>query len=648
MLNQPIRPCLFRNALVFDGSGAPPTAMDISVRDGRIAAMGADLPATPSDKVIDCAGKWLLPGMLDVHTHLDLEVELAPELPEVVRHGTTTVVMSNCSLGVAFGNQRKGETDPIVDCFARVENVPKHVLRKVGDVVSWNDSGDYLDHFDKLNLGPNVVAMIPHSMLRIEVMGLQDSIARHPTPGELKKMGELVEKGMQEGYVGFSTDALPFHFLANRPNTAKQIPTQFAPFWELKYLTNILRRWGRVWQATPPKDSRIGTLRTFMLTSGRLYGRTLKTTAVAALDLHTNRSIVRMALTLSKLLNGWLFKGYFRLQALAAPFKVWSDGVVTPLAEEVPELRQLNELDLDDRAGRLKILSDPEYVRAFKTMWFKGKRGFNLANLKRRLNMEDNVLNRRLDDMFIDDCPLKSWRGEALQAPYARLLKWQASAGREGANDETEAQFFATFPNPLPDDAEFILHLLKSWDTALRWWVVSANRDPKMVRDLLFNPLILPGFNDSGAHLTNMAFYDCNLRNLKIAQAEGIAQVALAVHRLTQEPSEFFGINAGILKVGAQADICVIDPNALQHWGDPESTVRYIWRELYDHHQMVNRPEGIVTQVMIGGQLAWDNDAFTPDYGKQRMGRYLRAKDHPSEQSWTLAAAPAEQAKKAA
>jgi N-acyl-D-aspartate/D-glutamate deacylase len=507
-------------------------------------------------------------------------------------------------------------------------------LRKVGDVVTWNDSGDYLNHFDKLNLGPNVVAMVPHSMLRIEVMGLQESITRHPTQDELARMGALVEKGMQEGFVGFSTDALPFHFLANKPNTEKQIPTQFAPFSELKYLTNIVRKWGRVWQATPPKDSRIGTLKTFMLTSGRLYGKTLKTTAVAALDIHTNKSIVKMALTLSRLLNSWLFKGYFRLQALAAPFKVWSDGVVTPLAEEVPELRRLNELDLDDREGRLRILNDADYVRAFRKMWFKGKSGFNLANFKRLLGTEDNVLNRRLDDMFVDDCPLKHWNGKELQRPYDRLRLWQVLDGKMGAMNEEEATFFASFPNPIGDDAEFFLHLLRQWDTKLRWWVVSANRDPKLVKELLFNPLILPGFNDSGAHLTNMAFYDCNLRTLKLAQEDGIDKVALAVHRLTQEPADFFGLNAGTLKLGAQADIAVIDPEALRTWGDPESTVGYVWRDIYEHHQMVNRPEGIVAQVIVGGHLAWDSGHYTQEFGKLRMGRLLRAKDHPSEQVW--------------
>jgi N-acyl-D-aspartate/D-glutamate deacylase len=35
---------------------------------------------------------------------------------------------------------------------------------------------------------------------------------------------------------------------------------------------------------------------------------------------------------------------------------------------------------------------------------------------------------------------------------------------------------------------------------------------------LLLHPQALPGFNDSGAHITNMAFFDGNLMSLKLAQ----------------------------------------------------------------------------------------------------------------------------------
>jgi len=440
---------------------------------------------------------------------------------------------------------------------------------------------------------------------------------------------------MSEGYVGFSTDALPFHYLANAPNVKKQIPTQFASYGEIKRLTHVVRRWGRVWQATPAKDDTLVALRTILLTSGRFFGRALKTTMVAAMDFRNDRRIVRMALTLARLMNSWLVGGHFRLQALAAPFKVWADGVFTPFSEEIPELRRLIETNLEDADARRRILDDPDYVARFRRMWFRGKQGFTLARLKRWLRLDDNVLSRDLRDMTLDGCPVAEWNGATLQAVYERLRTWQAHG--TGARSEAERHAFAGFPQPVGDDCDFFLHALRRFDTRLRWWTTPANQDPARVRELLFHPQLLPGFNDSGAHLTNMAFYDCNLRTLRIAQADGVEKVAHAVHRLTQEPAEFFGVDTGVLKPGAQADIVLIDPAALERH-DGEARIRYLWREAFDHHQLVNRPEGVVTQVLIAGTLAWDAGAYTPAFGRERMGRVLLNREH-EQGEWARAAA---------
>ena len=188
---------LIKDALVFDGSGGPPLQQDIAIKKGRIVARGEALPKTPAAEVIDAAGKWVMPGLLDIHTHLDLEVDLEPGLPEVVRHGTTTVLVGNCSLGTCFGRQQEGEQNPIVDCFTRVENIPKSVLGKCVEAVQWDNTGDYMQHFDGMPLGPNIGAFVPHSMLRVEVMGLRDSISRDPTEQELQRMEELLEQAMQ-------------------------------------------------------------------------------------------------------------------------------------------------------------------------------------------------------------------------------------------------------------------------------------------------------------------------------------------------------------------------------------------------------------------------------------------------------------------
>ena len=69
---QPAWDTLIRNALVFDGTGTEPQAQDIAIKGGRIAARGSGLPASEAERIIEGEGQWLMPGLLDIHTHLDL------------------------------------------------------------------------------------------------------------------------------------------------------------------------------------------------------------------------------------------------------------------------------------------------------------------------------------------------------------------------------------------------------------------------------------------------------------------------------------------------------------------------------------------------------------------------------------------------
>ncbi|MEM9705143.1 MAG: N-acyl-D-glutamate deacylase [Pseudomonadota bacterium] len=612
---------LIKGATIFDGSGGDPFVGDVAVRGGHIVDIAQAIEGDALD-TIDAKGLWLTPGLLDIHTHLDLEVELNPGLHEAVRHGTTTVVVANCSLGMAFGSQREGDADPIVDCFARVENVPKHILRKVADKANWSTSKDYLNHLDDLKLGANVVAMIPYSMLRIEAMGVDASVSRNPTQAELSKMESLLEAGMREGYAGFSSDALPFHYLSNDPNREKRIPSQYAGFSEIKRLVNVVRKYGRVWQATPPTEEPLKVLRYFLLTSGRLYKKALKLTAVAALDVRSNRNIIRSAFTLAWLLNSPIFKGDFHLQSLAAPFKVWGDGPITPLSEEIPELRELAMLDLEDDKARRAIYNDPGFEARFKAMWREGKVGWGLKRLKRLVRLEDNALRRDPDEMFVERAPVDVWKGESFTTILDRLKQYQATG--EGARTPIEKAAFDRFP-PCKDDADFVFHLFKTYDRDIYWWTISANADEKMLRRLTMSALFLPGFSDSGAHLTNLAFYDVNLRALKIAEEErGLAGVAYMVRRLTREPAAFFGVDAGRLESGAQADIALIDPTALSGHDGVANTKR-IYREQLGHDQLVNRAPGVVAMTMVAGKAVWRNEKFGVTLGTVKLGRVLRS-----------------------
>ncbi len=613
---------LIRNATIFDGHGGAPFRGDLAIRNGRVSARGRDLPEDIASRVVDATGLWLMPGLLDIHTHYDLEVELSPGLPESVRHGSTTVVVSNCSLGLAFGALRKDGADPVVDCFARVENIPKTVLSRVAEKAVWSDSADYLAHLGGLNLGPNIVPMIPYSMLRIAAMGVTPSVSRDPTKAEHAEMERLLEKGMREGYVGFSSDALPFHYLANDPNRSRRIPSQYGGFRELSRLTAIVRRYGRIWQATPPTDNPLNVFRMFQLTSGRLYGRPLTITAVAALDVHSNRNIIRSAHVLAHIMNSKLIKGRFYLQSLAARFKVYGDGPITPLSEEIPELRELVMFDLEDDAGRQRLYADPAFEARFKAMWRKGKTGRTLARLKRILRLEDMALRRAIDEMKVENSPVPSWRGQMLSEIFARLQRFQETGA--GARDADENAAFRKFPK-VADDADFVFHLFRTYDRALYWSTISANADDKRLRRTTLNPLFLPGFSDAGAHLTNLAFYDVNLRALKIAlEAGGETAVGAMVKRLTREPAAIFGIAAGSIDPGDQADIVLIDPSALARH-DGEASIERIHREVLGHDQLVNRSDGVVKRVFIRGEEVFADGTFTDVFEKRPLGRVLTA-----------------------
>ena len=611
---------LIQNARVFNNGEAAIT-QDIAIKNGKIAKRGQAIDPRNATKVIDASGLWAMPGLFDIHTHYDLELEVAPGLPESTRHGTTSVVIANCSLGLAFGNQRSGDIDPIVDCYARVENIPKTVLRACADNITWNTTQEYIEHLEQVNLGPNVITMIPHSMLRIESMGFQESVSRDPTQAELNDMERRLRDSLTMGYAGFSTDSLPFHYLANQPNCHKTIPTQFAKYKEIRQLTQVVRDAGLLWQATPPKDSPLNTIKIFLLSCARFHKKPLKTTVVAALDVSTNRNIVKLAKTLSRVLNSKFLGGQFYMQALGARFKIWSDGAVTPIAEEIPELRALNETDLEDRAARTNILQDPEYIKVFRAMWMKGKSGFGLARLKRLLRLEDYAFDRDLKNMTIEICPLAVWQGLTFDQVFERVKAIKVGEFTDISEDEAtliKHDFFW-----VSDEADFVLQMLRSFDTQLSWFTITANREIKKVRELIMDPNLLPGFNDSGAHLTNMAFYDVNLRSLKLAAEGGESDVSYMVKRLTKDPADMFGVDSGTINEGDIADLILVNPKQLANY-EGEDQVERIFREEYQHDQLVNRSTGVVPLVLINGKQAWADEQFSESLGKVKMGRLLK------------------------
>ena len=625
--DQVIWDSIITGALVFDGSGKKPQQIDLAIKDGKIASKGSALPHALCKDIIDASGLWLMPGLLDIHTHLDIEVELEPGLPEAVRHGTTTVLVGNCSLGISFGKQENGSDNPIVDCFTRVENLPKSVLSQAVEKITWSNQADYISHFKDMPLGPNIAAFIPHSMLRVEAMGgIDETISRDPSEMELKRMEKLVEEGMDLGYLGLSTDGLPLHYLANEPNTDKRIPTQYGKYSEYRRLLKIVRNRDGAWQTTAILKSKLKMLAYYALTSGRLFGKPLRTSALASLEFPHMPRANKLLMRFAKLMNTAFFNGKMHFQALGTTFRIWSDGMESPVYEELPSACKLIATDPEQKDRRQNYLNDSAFVQTFREDWYAGRRGFNIAHLMTRLGLPERTCVRELNALVMTDYPYKPWEGDNFQQLFDRITRFNHGDER-AARCEEEKQELQKFSQLDTQDewaeADLLLTFLRLYDNNFRFYYDVANVQKEKILGQLLEKDAIPGFNDSGAHLTNMAFFDGNLMSLKYAQQDSIETVSRMVQRLTSEPAEFFNLDTGTIEIGAQADITIINPEALKKHDD-ESTRTIIYRDLFGHDQMVSRSNGVVPYVFISGQCVWKDNEFQAVLGNEKLGRYLR------------------------
>jgi imidazolonepropionase-like amidohydrolase len=63
---------LLKNAYVMPITSEPKSHCDVLIDNGKIVKLGYDIAVESGDKVIDCTQGYLLPGFIDVHTHLGL------------------------------------------------------------------------------------------------------------------------------------------------------------------------------------------------------------------------------------------------------------------------------------------------------------------------------------------------------------------------------------------------------------------------------------------------------------------------------------------------------------------------------------------------------------------------------------------------
>lgn len=155
---------IIRNGKIIDGAGNPWFYGDVGIVKDKIIAVG-NLSKSKAAKTIDATGLIVAPGFIDVHTHIEGDEKRNPTAESFIYDGVTTVITGNCG---------SSEVD----------------LKK------------YFHKLDSIKMSINVASLIGHNDVRKAVLG---EAAVTPNADQLKQMQAIVEQGMRDGAVGFST-----------------------------------------------------------------------------------------------------------------------------------------------------------------------------------------------------------------------------------------------------------------------------------------------------------------------------------------------------------------------------------------------------------------------------------------------------------
>src|SRR3954451_9946345 len=84
-------------------------AADVGVADGKIESIAKNLPRENAGRVFDASGKYVMPGGIDVHTHLDMPFGGTTSADDF-ETGTRAAAFGGTTTLIDFAIQYKGQT----------------------------------------------------------------------------------------------------------------------------------------------------------------------------------------------------------------------------------------------------------------------------------------------------------------------------------------------------------------------------------------------------------------------------------------------------------------------------------------------------------------------------------------------------------
>ena len=554
---------VLRGGTICDGTGAPPTVGDLTVRDGRIAEVGPVGARGARD--VDVRGLIVAPGFVDVHTHYDAQITWDPLCTPSCWHGVTSVVLGNC--GFAVAPCRPGDRERVLRMLEHVEGMPYASLSS-GVRWDWESVPEYLRMIDAQPLGPNVGVLLGHSTLRMYVLGA-DAYERAASDDEITCMQATVEEGMAAGALGLGTSRSPGHV----GEGGRPVPSRAASRAELHALVTAMAACGRgVLEITPE---------TFPIEAAELE-------ELQRLSRETGRPI-----SFSAVLDQPERDGVW--EPVFAQLRAGNTAGATVLAQVSCRPMRF-EFDLERGCASLDVLPCWQRVRAL------GSTDERLALLRGpefRATLRAEALGR-------PDAPsARRWASVILEEsghePHRSLLGCSlAEVAAERGGDVIDA----------------LVDLAMEDRLGARFSMVLLNYDEDRVGELLRRPESLIALSDAGAHVSILcdAGYATHLLGHWVRE-RGLFSWQEAVRRLTSMPADLYGIpNRGRLVPGAVADVTCFDP------------ARVAMRELRRVRDLPGGAERLVVDadgieyVLIGGQPFIDGGEWTGAH----PGRLLR------------------------
>jgi N-acyl-D-amino-acid deacylase len=181
---------LIRNGTLYDGSGNAPVTGDVAVNGDRIVAVGK-LTEAQGKTELDARGLAVAPGFINMLSWATESLLHDGRSQSDIRQGVTLEVM--------------GEGWSMGPLNAKMK---KDLLEQQGDIkfdVPWTTLDEYLRHLVARGVSCNVASFIGAETVRIHELGHED---RPPTPAELDRMRQLVDRAMRDGALGVASSLI--------------------------------------------------------------------------------------------------------------------------------------------------------------------------------------------------------------------------------------------------------------------------------------------------------------------------------------------------------------------------------------------------------------------------------------------------------